>query len=102
MRYHVTALKNLESIMTKGLMPFKGERSLKFGEPVEAIFLFKDRISAEEAIMNWLGEEFPEEESICLLEVDTSAYQEINSIAEFELMVFSNIKPEFIKAINID
>lgn len=61
MMYHVTPLKNLESIKKHGLLCKIGLRSQKIGEPVSAIYLFPDLGYANDAIANWLGDEFDNE-----------------------------------------
>ena len=61
MMYHVTPLKNLESIEKHGLLCKIGLRSQKIGEPVSAIYLFPDLGYANDAIANWLGDEFDNE-----------------------------------------
>lgn len=64
MLYHVTLKSNLESISKQGLLPAIGERSLSFGEKENQIYFFKDKVSVENALLNWLGEYFEDEELI--------------------------------------
>ena len=59
--YHVTETKNVPAILKNGLLPSKGPRSETLGEPESRIYLFKRYIDLEDAMMNWLGDEFPEE-----------------------------------------
>lgn len=66
--YHITLRENLPYIFEKGLVPSRGERSRKLKEP-EAVFLFPDRESAEQAVMGWLGDQFDEEVELSLIEV---------------------------------
>ena len=72
MMYHVTPLKNLESIKKHGLLCKIGLRSQKIGEPVSAIYLFPDLGYANDAIANWLGDEFDDDEDLIILPVNVT------------------------------
>lgn len=50
-----------------------GPRSAKFGEKVSAVYFFRSRELAYDAACGWLGDEFPETEELCCLEVAVSA-----------------------------
>lgn len=56
--YHVTPIENLPSIKRYGLIPKIGKRSQKLGEPVEAVYLFLNKDEVNDALANWLGDEF--------------------------------------------
>ena len=56
--FHVTEKKNLKSILSKGLVPQIGTLSQKLGEDRKAIYLFATELEMENALANWLGEEF--------------------------------------------
>ena len=91
-RYHVTPVKNLKQILKQGLVPQIGTRSELLGEPQPAIFLFRSILDAEEALMNWLGDEF-EDEPLALLKVNLPldlAHKE----QDFETQVFEKIPPQ--------
>ena len=69
--FHVTPRKNLESILENGLIPQIGERSLEIGEPVEAVFLFPYFEEMNNALYNWFGEEFDDDEDeLIILQID--------------------------------
>lgn len=69
--FHVTPRKNLESILENGLIPQIGERSLEIGEPVEAVFLFPNFEEMNNALYNWFGEEFDDDEDeLIILQID--------------------------------
>ena len=69
MFYHVTPESNLESIFEKGLMPSIGERSAQC-ETMPMVFLFNSLCDCENALSNWLGEEFEDTyERLAVLEV---------------------------------
>ena len=49
-------------------MPMIGTLSLKQGETTEKIYLFKNKEDMENALLNWLGDEY-DGEKICYLEI---------------------------------
>ncbi len=65
--FHVTPSENVESILSGGLVPRTGARSEKLGD--HGIFLFRSAEDAEDAVMNWMGDEFGEDEPLTLLRV---------------------------------
>ena len=69
--YHVTDAQSLDSIAEYGLIPLLGVRAKRLGELAPAVYLFKTREQAEDAIVNWLGDE-PEGSGIGLVEIDAS------------------------------
>lgn len=79
--YHVTTQSNLDSIMSNGLIPSIGERSSRLGEENSSIYLFDSKQSVEDALGNWLGEEFDEDEQLVLLEVSS---KDIDTVPSFE------------------
>lgn len=60
--FHVTTEKALPGILEAGLLPQIGERSAQLGESEPAVFLFSSFENMENALWNWLGEVFDEEE----------------------------------------
>lgn len=70
--WHVTPTKNLRSIKKIGLQPRIGNRSTQLDEP-EAVFLFNSLEDAKEAVMNWLGDEFDEDEPLTMLRITIPA-----------------------------
>ena len=70
--FHVTPLKNLNSIKKHGLICQIGPRSQEIGEPVSAIYLFPNFDYANDAVMNWLGDEFDDDEQLIALPVKIS------------------------------
>lgn len=68
--YHVTPARNVKSIQKKGLVPAIGDRSSELGETEKAIYLFADLTDVEDAVMNWLGDAFDEDETLALLRVE--------------------------------
>lgn len=56
--YHVTLYDNVKSILTQGLIPKSGTRSEVMGD--HGIFMFPSIDDMNNALMNWLGEEYEE------------------------------------------
>ena len=67
--YHVTRTKDLPAIMAHGLQPKIGHRSAKLGEKSN-VFLFNSESSMHDGFVNWLGDEFPEDEKLTAIKVD--------------------------------
>ena len=67
--YHLTPRRNLEAILSQGLKPSIGERSKALGEAEARIYLFDSKESLEDALGNWLGEEFDEDEELVALSI---------------------------------
>lgn len=68
--FHVTPASNIDVILSAGLIPAIGERSMELGEPVPAVYLFPTQDDAADAVGNWLGECFEEDVELALLSVD--------------------------------
>ena len=91
--YHITRSENVPLIMKDGLLPSKPDDM----QDVEGVYLFKSITAAEDALMNWLGDRFDEEESLTLLKVDALGIDEVDSSAAgFEVVSTSKIDPQFI------
>jgi len=96
--YHITPLKNVPSIQQNGLQPQIGDRTAQIPDEQSAIYCFPDVSSAEDALMNWLGDEFDESEELAMLEIDTTGLKgKFTKHAEYELTIVSPIPPEQIK-----
>lgn len=67
--FHVTRKSDVGSIIKNGLIPQIGERAKKFGENAPRIYLFGSRKDAENALCNWLGEEFNDGEELVILQI---------------------------------
>lgn len=94
--YHVTRTDAISSIMKDGLIPSIGERSVKLNEK-PSIFLFKSVDDVENAMMNWLGDEFGDD-SVTLLEIKIPDHIKVYpTSAGYEYQVFDSISPEYIK-----
>jgi len=101
--YHVTPSENLDSILSKGLIPQKGNRSSKMVDEKSAIYCFPDKTSMEDAVMNWLGDEFEEDEPLALLEIDTEGLDgNVTDGADFEIAITTPIPPDRIRVLSRD
>lgn len=90
--WHVTKQENLPSIKKNGLI---AKKPLDYqDEP--GVYLFKSKIDAEEALMNWLGDRFEEDDELILLPVDKDAVRETVSGADYEIISRQNIAPSAI------
>lgn len=74
--FHIARKSDLQSIMATGLNPAIGDRSEALGEDTPRIYLFDSRVSAEEGLGSWLGDEFDEDEELVLLSVNGDAVEE--------------------------
>lgn len=98
--YHVTPARNVRYIMKDGLVPQIGSNSSSYGETEERLYFFPTIEDAEEAAMNWLGDQY-EDEILSLLEVDIAGIS-MKKDVDWELYTNQSIPPERIKVINTD
>ena len=92
--YHVARSEEVPSIKKGGL-----KTSIPTDmEDIKGVYLFKSVEDAEDAVMNWLGDRFDEEEKLTLLKIDPNGVDELfdDAIAGFEVVSKSDISPEFI------
>lgn len=98
--YHVTTERASRKVLVNGLVPRKGSRSNKLGEKEEAIYLFKSVDDAEDAVMNWLGDEFNEDAILVLLEVKVPPDFVITEIeGHFEAVSADPIPAKYIRLV---
>lgn len=112
--YHVTTVKNWRKIAKTGLKTQIGKLSQKIGEDEKAIYTFPSLNELDNALMNWLGEEYEEMEEeldekieLAILEVDVSSFKfliktDSNGEIFFEQKILENIPPEFIRLLRIE
>ena len=100
--YHVTPARNLRSIVSKGLRPSVGDRSSKIAGEQSAVYCFPDKASLEDALMNWLGDEFDEDEQLALLKIDTTGLSgTFTPNAEYEVTL-TEVPPKNITIVTKD
>ncbi len=102
--YHFTDAANLEAIMSDGLAPSMGQRSLEAGERHPTLFLFRTFEDAEDAMANWLGESL-EADQIAIMKVaipnGTAIVLPSNS-AGYEFEVIERIPPAALTVLSDD
>lgn len=93
--YHVTPTVSVPSIMEHGLLVSSGERAELLGD--SGVYLFKDPMTMEDAVMGWLGESFPEDTELSALTIWVNS-KALSSEAGFEWVAHKTIPPELIVA----
>ncbi len=97
--YHVTPTHNLANIQKNGLQPNIGDRSVKL-EDKAGIYLFNSLDDAENALSNWLGDEFDEDEQLSLLQITSNNIKPNRS--HYETVVDTNIPASDITVLTKD
>lgn len=97
--YHVTQAHNLDSIFRTGLVPAIGQRSKACGESVARTYLFTTLDDLDNALSNWLGEEF-EDEDIAVLKVESEDV--VPGDVEYESVCLETIAPDCIQLERIE
>lgn len=100
--WHVTPVENLESIISDGLKPAIGPRSAELGEKVEAIYCFDSPEDLENALSNWMGDVFDEDQVLALLELDVPENALAGEGAGFEVVICSPIPVGNIRILSHD
>jgi len=86
--------------MRRGLNAAVGNRSREAGES-PGIFLFTSKEAAHDAVCNWLGDYFEEDEPLCLLEINAEGLS-LSVTADYERVSRQTISPDRIKVLNTD
>ncbi|MDK6079625.1 hypothetical protein [Massilia varians] len=100
--YHITPAANLPSILDLGLEPQIGPRSASAGERVAAVYCFTDLAAVEDALTNWLGGCFDEEEALALLRIDVGNDVRLGAGAGYEVMVLAPIPARALAVLSED
>ena len=101
--YHVTESKNLSSISQKGLVPKRGARSQKINETEDGVYLFGSLSEVEDALMNWLGDEFDEDVELAILQVQIPSREYLRKdSSSFEFIYKGIIPPSYISLVRIE
>jgi len=88
--YHVTLSRNVPSIMKNGILPSINK---EMGDK-KAVYMFKNRDELEDALMNWLGDKFPEDATLSILKIDgTGLNVEHDPNVGFEVLTKDIIPP---------
>lgn len=94
--WHVTPTSNVFGILEEGLVPSIGERSQDLGEDVKRVYVFISAEAMENALSNWLGEAFDEDEALSILVLDVEPTQVVVPDNLFEAYVLETIAPSCI------
>lgn len=94
--YHVCRGSSLTSILERGLIPSIGRNSENAGEATPAVFLFTSRLACEDALQNWLGELFDDDEQLYVLEIMLPENFPVISDVEYEIKTECTISSECI------
>lgn len=94
--YHVTPTRNLPSIRKLGLIPRIGPNSRQLGETQPLIYLFPTRVDVNDALMNWLGDQYDDDEPLSLLTLNVPSSLLSKSTVDYELISTHIINPKYI------
>lgn len=68
--YHITLSSNWPSIKQHGLIPQIGRNSQALGETKPAIYLFPDLKSSNNALDNWFGDLYDDDQDLIRLTIN--------------------------------
>lgn len=103
--FHVTLYSNAWKISREGLQPEIGERSESCKEQEPVIFLFPTQEDMENALSNWLGEEFGDERIVILKIRLPMSYEDdlvYEPAAGYEVQCKREIPSDYIVFLNED
>lgn len=92
--FHVTTAAALPFILSTGLEPRIGPRSAAMGEHQCAIYFFETLADVEHGLMNWMADEFDEDDELVILDVDLTGTRSQRAVGEFEITVSERISPD--------
>lgn len=93
--FHISSVKNLVRIKQKGLIPSIPKDMVDD----KAIYLFKTKDDAEQALMNWLGDRFNDDDEVVLLTIDITGLKCKETGAAYEIACHDVINAKRIKNI---
>lgn len=86
--YHVTPEKNISTMKQSGIVPVQCEPS---HISLPAIYLFNDKTIMEDALMNWLGDKFDENEKLIYFTIDPRGIDVQESDVKYEVVSYETI-----------
>jgi len=92
--FHITKNENIPSIKSVGLKPSIGINSSSYGETKPAIYFFMDKKTMDDALVNWMGDLFDEEDELSVITVDVKEHLIHKSSASYECCVFHHISSD--------
>ena len=96
--WHVTPTRNVFGILEEGLKPSVGERSQALGEDTPRVYVFTDPMALEDALSNWLGEAFDEEDALSILLLEVAAERVVPQDL-FEAYIMETVAPACIVSV---
>lgn len=96
----MTPADNLDQIMRVGLRPSIGKRASAYGENAPMVYLFGHREDVDNALMNWLGNEFDDDIALAVLQVECDSV--VRGDVDYEFVCFDVIAPEYISLDSIE
>lgn len=97
--YHITPTYNLENIKKHGLIPQIGEHSQMLGEKEKAVYLFKSKLVANIALLNWLGDLYLDADNLSMLKLKLPKSYLLDSPAGYEYRCTKAIPAKYITKI---
>ncbi len=90
--FHVTTRRRLQSILRHGLKVSKPSDM----EDVAGVYMFEDKSTMEDALMNWLLDRFNEDDELVAIQVNPEFVTELNDVdtAGFEVISRTDIPKE--------
>ena len=82
--YHVTRKRNLPTIKKYGILP--SDKFVGMTDFGAVVFLFNKKEDMEDAMMNWMGDRFSDDEELVLLTINPKNIDLFPSDAGFEVI----------------
>lgn len=92
--YHITTANNIRIITHCGIRP-----QIRKNKTQNAAYFFPDMTTAENALNNWLNEQYDKKEKLYVLRINLPDNFEINTNSNYEISSTELIRPEYITAI---
>lgn len=99
--YHVTQGSRAASIRSTGLLPKIEKRGIRASEKAPAVYFFDSLDTAEDALTNWLADEYPESESKAVVfaaELNSTELQPDPELAG-SFILFRAVKPDELREV---
>lgn len=102
--YHIARGQDIEAIRKTGLLPAIGKRSAEAGEADPAVYFFKTPEDAENAMLNWLGDDIPDGEPMYMLTalLPGSYAKALRDTAPYEIACAIAVPPDYLDFQDLD
>ena len=98
--YHITLFSNWPSIKQCGLIPQIGPNSQALGETKPAIYLFPDLESSNNALDNWFGDLYDDDQDLIRLTINCPNSLVHKSDVEYEIVSYQTIPAKYISQLH--